>query len=318
MKYLKISLFTGLALLCFNSKAQDVKVEAKLERSSMMMGDQTTLRLTATIPANSKIDFPVLSDTLSAKVQIVKLGNTDTIKNPASPDLISINRQYIITSFDTGLQMIPSFTFTTSTGTFNTNALPLQVNAVKVDTSKGVYDIKEPLAVKYNWVDWIKDHIMAIELSALGLLLVIGLIWLLAKRKKSKPVVNAPAKPLIPIHQLALQKLQELKQSQLWQQNEMKLYHSSLTDILREYLEKRYQINALEQTTEEIFKSLRNKDISDDDRKNLKELLVLADLVKFAKEKPLSTENEQSMESAINFIKNTRQIETVTENKKQQ
>jgi len=76
--------------------------------------------------------------------------------------------------------------------------------------------------------------------------------------------------------------------------------------VLREYLEKRYQITAHEQTTEEIFVSLKNRDIPKESRATLKQILTLADLVKFAKEKPIQSENEKSMEDAIGFIVHTK------------
>ena len=315
MKYLKISLLLILTAFYIKSSAQNIKVEAKLDKSSMMMGDQTVLHLSATLPLKDLIDFPALTDTLSSKVQIAKIGKTDTIADKNNPALHTITRHYTITSFDPGLQMVPSFIFKSKAGDFSTNALPLQVNAVKVDTTKGVYDIKEPLAVKYSWMDWIRDNGMVLGLGVLAVLILSGMIWYFTKKRKVKPVVNIPAKPKIPAHQLALEKLHALNAQKLWQQDEIKRYYSELTDIVREYLEKRYQIHAMEQTTEEIFKSLKHRNILGVEKDKLKQVLVLADLVKFAKEKPLSTENEQSMDYAISFVKNTQETGAANENR---
>jgi len=315
MKYFKISLVVALTSFYLTGSAQEIKVEAKLDKSSMMMGDQTVLRLSATLPLKGTIDFPVIADTLSAKVQIVKMGKTDTLADKTNPAVHTVTRQYTITSFDPGLQMIPSLTFRSGAGSFHTTALPLQVNAVKVDTTKGVYDIKEPLAVKYSWLDWIRDHAFVIGVNVLITLAVIALILYFIKKRKVKPILQAPPKPRVPAHQLALEKLYALNTQKLWQQDEMKRYYSELTDILREYLEKRYQIHAMEQTSEEIFKSLKHRDIAEPEKNKLKQVLVLSDLVKFAKEKPLSTDNEQSMEYAISFVKNTQETGFITENK---
>lgn len=315
MKYLKISLLLILTAFYFKSDAQNIKVGARLEKSSMMMGDQTVLYLSATLSVKDAIDFPALTDTLSSKVQIVKMGKTDTVSEKTNPALHTITRQYTITSFDPGLQMIPSLIFKSKGGDFSTNALPLQVNAVKVDTTKGAYDIKEPLAVKYSWIDWIRDNGMLLSIGGLVILILIALIWYYIKKPKVNPVVNIPAKPKVPAHQLALEKLSALNAQKLWQQDEMKRYYSELTDIIREYLEKRYQIHAMEQTTDEIFKSLKHRNILGIEKDKLKQILVLADLVKFAKEKPLSTENEQCMDYAISFVRNTQETSVANENK---
>src|SRR5690606_27122692 len=96
--------------------------------------------------------------------------------------------------------------------------------------------------------------------SILGVLLVAGLIWYIIRKRKNKPVKLAPAKPVIPLHTIVLDQLNALRAQKLWEQGRVKEYHSELTDIVREYLEKRYHINALEQTSEEIFSGLKHLD----------------------------------------------------------
>ncbi len=90
-----------------------------------------------------------------------------------------------------------------------------------------------------------------------------------------------------------------------------------MSDTLREYLENRYHINALEQTSDEIFAGLRSAQISADAREKLRRTLLLADLVKFAKEKPLPEDNEFSMENAISFIMQTKQEPQAPANKEE-
>ena len=111
----------------------------------------------------------------------------------------------------------------------------------------------------------------------------------------------------MPPHIIALQKLTAIGDKKLWQQEQTKQYHTEITDVIREYLESRYAIQAMEQTSDEIFASLRHMDISDENRNTLRQVLILADLVKFAKEKPAPFENEQSMDNAVAFVKKTQQ-----------
>lgn len=297
-----------LAGFTLSGNAQETKVEAKLDQTRIKLGDQTIFRLQAHLPTNGQVDFPVLSDTISSKIQIVEMGKTDTLSDQHKPGSRTISRQYKITSFEAGLHMIPSYSFTSKGGKLWTQAIPLEVTEVKIDTTKAIYDIKEPLAVSYSFMDWLRDNWKWVLLVVLGILVLAGLIWYFVKKRKNRPEKVVPEKPAIPLHTLALEKLNALKSEKYWEQGQVKRYHSELTDIIREYLEKRYGINALEQTSEEIFVGLKHLDITERNRDLLRQMLLLADLVKFAKASPINTENEQSMENAISFVMNTRPV----------
>jgi len=306
-QYLNCSFFV---LLCFifgslDANAQAVKVSAKLDKTSILLGDQTVLRLSATLPDNQHINFPVLQDTISSKIHIVEEGKADTVSDKNNPGIKTISRQYIITAFDAGVQTVPAFAFETPGGILKTDPLPLQVQEVKVDTSKAIFDIKQPMAVSYGLTDWLRDNWYWVAGVVLILAVLAGLWYYFRKRKKPEPVIVEEVKPLIPLHIVALEKLRALQEKKLWQQGELKGYHSELTDIIREYLEKKYHINAMEQTSEEILSGLKHMEISELNRNRLRQVLILADLVKFAKATPLNTDNEQSMDHAMGFVNGT-------------
>jgi len=317
-QYFNFSWCLMLCLACFTykSNAQDIKVEAKLDKSTIVLGDQTILRLSAQLPVNDKISFPVLADTISSKIQIVEVGKTDTIVDKNNPAIRTISRQYTITSFDAGLLTIPAFSLQVNAQSFKTDPLPLQVTSVAVDTTKAIYDIKQPLAVRYSFFDWLRDNWQWVVVSLLGVVLIAGLLYYLWQKRKNKPVFVV-VKPLVPADVTALNKLVVLRDKKLWQRDEVKQYHIELTDILREYLEKRYHIKALEQTSDEIFAGLRHMEIADQNRNKLRQILMLADLVKFAKGKPSNSENEQSIENAISFVTDTKEINQLPDNKAQ-
>ena len=113
---------------------------------------------------------------------------------------------------------------------------------------------------------------------------------------------------------MALSKLHELRDKKLWQQDAYKQYHIELSDVVREYLEKRYVIKTHEKTSEEIFAALKYMDITEENRNKLRQILLLADLVKFAKERPLPHENEQSIDNAISFVTQTQQANAPARN----
>ena len=112
-------------------------------------------------------------------------------------------------------------------------------------------------------------------------------------RTKKKAV--APKVYIAPIKE-ALQRLLELDEKELIKQNKVKAYYTELTDILRTYIEKDIKIPALESTTNELIETITDFNdssklgISNDTIKHLKKVLQNADLVKFAKSKPLIEE----------------------------
>ena len=107
--------------------------------------------------------------------------------------------------------------------------------------------------------------------------------------------------------------LESLKVKKLWQAGKVKDYYTELTDIVRIYIEERFSVQAVEMTTEEILEGLKDSYIDQESINKLARTLVLADLVKFAKEKPLPLENDTSMNNTIDFVKETRSEREVEE-----
>jgi len=310
-KFLNYILVSTICLSCFciSAAAQNTQAAAKLGQTTLRIGDQTKLHLSVEQQAGEKVSFPVLTDTITSKILVVSSSKPDTILDKNTPDRITITKSFIITSFDEGSYLIPPFVFTAGRDTVKTNELVLTIQSVKVDTTKAIYDIKQPLTVSYSFMDWLRDNWLIIALTLLVVLAIAGTIYYLKKRRKDKPVVQS-VKPELPIHTLALNKLNELRDKKIWQQGEIKQYYSELSEIIREYLGRRYKVQTYEKTTDEIFASLEYLNIKAENKILLHQLLSISDLVKFAKEKPLSAENEQNLENAISFVLRTHQTET--------
>lgn len=291
----------SLSLVSFTSLAQRRQVSAKLEQETIRIGDQTKLSLTVDQQAGERIRFPAFTDTLAGKIQVVSVGKTDTIADPADKHRVTVLQNILITSFDPGTYTIPALTFGTPDGNLQSSPLTLYVQTVKVDTTKAIFDIKKPMAVSYTFVDWLKDNWIWM-LAVLGVIvLTAGFYFYWKKRSRRKPLPRITAPP-VPVHQMTLLKLEKLKEKRLWQQNEVKQYYSELSEVIREYLEKRYQIRAMENTTAEITENLKYKDLSAENKSTLEQVLMTADLVKFAKGHPDATINEDSMQSAVDFV----------------
>ncbi len=306
-----------LTAFSFGSSAQGVKVKAEIDSSSIVIGEQTKLKLTANYRVdngkNIKVKFPELVDTIRKEIEIADQSKMDSVFDKNDIYNLTLSRTYLITSFDSGYWAIPPFKFIVNDDTAGafTEPLLLQVTSVAVDTTQAIKDIKPPFEISYTLWDWIKDNMYIVYIVLATIVLVILVIYLARKFSKRAPVVFVE-KPKIPPHIIALEKLEKIKTQNLWQEGKIKLYYSSVTDTVREYIEERFKIQALEQTTAEIIYGFRNTAIDEESFSKLKELLKLSDLVKFAKETPMANENEKSLQYAFDFINGTKQEEIPT------
>jgi hypothetical protein len=124
--------------------------------------------------------------------------------------------------------------------------------------------------------------------------------------KRKRDPEGFSKKPLEPAHVIAFRELDKLKGEKIWTKGEVKQYYTRLTEITRHYIERQYEIPAMESTTEEIlhaFKKANPEDMLLDEI--LRELLELADLVKFAREDPLPVDNQTNLNNAYIFVQKT-------------
>ena len=154
----------------------------------------------------------------------------------------------------------------------------------------------------------IRDYAIygAIALIILSLI-VWYVVWYMRNKWQGRVRDVKPA-PKLPPHVIAIKALDELRNRKLWQNGKHKLYYSTLTEILRLYIEGRWEVGALEMTTDEIITALRDVDIKHDSRSNLVAILRTADMVKFAKALPDAEENEQLFNYAYYFVENTKSV----------
>jgi hypothetical protein len=313
--FCKTAMLLALLFISFSSVAQDVKASARLDSNAIVIGQQVKLELSIQYRADKgkhiTVKFPEIADTIRKEVEVLGQSKVDTIIDKNDPFLFTQVKTLYITSFDSGYWALPPFRFDVNTDTAGvlTEPLLLQVSTIAVDTTQAIKDIKAPYEETYTWVDWLKDHMYVVYGSLAGILAIIIILVIIRRMRKIQPPLVVVEAPKIPAHIIAFEKLEKLKQQKLWQEGKLKSYYSSLTDILREYIENRFKIPAMEQTTDEIIFGFRNAAVDEESKRRLKQVLTLADLVKFAKEQPLSDENEASMTNVADFINGTKREE---------
>jgi len=302
-----------LFLFSYSASSQDINVAAKLDTNNIRIGEQVQLKLSIQYRVDDgrqiKVQWPEMADTIRKEIEIVDQSKIDTIiSDKNNPFQFTQTKTLYITSFDSGYWAIPPFKFMINEDTngYFTEPLLLSVGTVAVDTSIAIKDVKPPYEENYTFLDWIKDNMYVVYGTLVAILVIILVIYIIRYFKKVKPPMVFVETPKIPAHIIAFEKLDKLKNEKLWQEGKLKLYHITLTEIVREYIENRFKIQALEQTTEEILYGFRNIAMDEESGMKLKKLLVLADLVKFAKEQPLPNENELSLSDAYGFINGTK------------
>ncbi len=305
-----VLLFVLLSGSMFSLKAQQVSVKASVDSTHILIGDQLKLLLEIEKPKKLDVRFPMVPDTFSSHVEVVSRSKIDTLKLDNN-DREKLVQQLLITSFDSGMHQIPPFYFRLKDGQMldsaATRALAFQVHGMKIDTTKGPADIKTVYGAPVTLKE-VTPYILGIILIAA---IIFFIFYYIRWKKKNVPLFARPEKPAEPAHIIALRELDRIKNQKLWQQEKIKQYYSEVSDTIRNYIQNRFDISAMEQTSSEtigIFK--QNKEMVDGrSLDQLQHILSLADLVKFAKYNPLVDDNNLTLMNAYFFVNQTKKEE---------
>lgn len=302
-------LFSLLFFLSNTISAQRAEAEALLMQTQIKIGEQTELKFSVSYhegTKKTKITWPNLKDTLSYGLEIIKIDSITTILISKSSVLYQQTRSVSITAFDSGTYVIPSQTFIINNDTVYTNKLLLIVTTVPIDTTQPIKDIKDIYEVPAAPIETTKYSVLKwLGISGGFLILMSIILFLYFSNKKNKSIPIESKVTAIPPHEKTLALLVTLGQKKPWLHGELKIFHITLTEILRNWLVTRYQIHALELTTEEIVNTLLKLQSNSDATQKLQSVLRKSDRVKFAKEILNPEENENCLELAINFVKAT-------------
>lgn len=284
---MKNNLYLLLLLLSTAIFAQQKRLETSIDTTKNKIGAEFKLTIKTSVDTLSKVVFPNLKNI--GALEVIRSYPIDTVKKDDRYELI---KKYGLTQFDSGKYSIPSIKIFINSKPYMTDSLLVEVANVQVDTLKQkMYDIKDITPVKSSLGDWWK------YLLVLALFLGIGALvyWIVKKQQKKKIEEEVYKTPI----EKATSLLNNLEKKELWQKGEVKEYYSELTDIARNYIEEAIEIPAMESTTSELILGLRaasvrkKMTVSKETIENLERVLKQADLVKFAKSKPLDYEIEE-------------------------
>ena len=297
-----ILILTLLLLWSATVSAQTAVIKSTIDSTQLLIGEQTKIHIEIAADKDAQLQLPLQADTLMKGIEVLEISKIDT--TDIGNGRVQFKYDFLVTSFDSALYLLPPFRLISGTDTSYSNELALKVSTLPVDTESGqFYDIKdvaEPEFVIWDYVDYILYPFLALLLIALAIY-----FWYRVRTKKTLLPFKREV-VVLPPHVIALKELDNIKAKKLWQQSRVKEYHSETTDTLRLYLEKRFNISAMELTSGEILDKLKGISDTDYAYDNLKQILLLADVVKFAKYQPLPDENELSLMNAYLFVNNTK------------
>ena len=245
-------------------------------------------------------------------VEVVSPWKVDTLKTmktgrgKGAKRIFDIQAGIVITSFDEGDYELPALAVrrvlpgdVVDTLVFNPQTL--SVKGFQIDTTAYViHDIKGqvryPLTFK-EILPWL------LGFYALAILLILAVcLWTMRKKAAAGEIYNEPA------YIVALRKLDRFRGDKYWAPEKQKIFYSGITDTLREYIEHRFGVDAVEMTTAEIFSELKgSRDIPEDIRDEVKALFEKADMVKFAKHTASDQDNASALPTAVRFVTSTYQ-----------
>ena len=314
LKSFIISLLCIFALCPVGAAAAPLMLNARLDSAQMLMGRVNTLRLEVVQDRNVKGEFPLFRN-FGEKGYVTLLNDTIELSDKIKVDTvevgsgrIQINYQVPVQVFDSGYYKLPEFVFVAGRDSVRSRQLSLTVVPVKVkadDEISPMTDVAEPEdpSIFDALPDWLVDWWWVILLC---LILAAATWWAIRRYRTVGSIL--PPKPEEPPYDVAMARLRRLKARKLWESGREKEFYTYLTDILRIYLDKRFGIRAMEMTSREIMQTLADNPELRANRAGMRQILDMADFVKFAMVRPLPDDNIKAFDNAVAFVEATKPL----------
>ncbi|MEW5677411.1 hypothetical protein ABGT15_13955 [Flavobacterium enshiense] len=291
----KTYIFLFLLLASFGFAQQPVQTH--VDSTKIKIGSQFNLTLKVKGTKETRIAFPEVKNI--GQLEVLESYPIDTVKKDAAYEFI---KKYGLTQFDSGRYVIPRIPVLIGNKQFLSDSAVVEVNPVVVDTLKQkMYDIKPVMAPKEASSNFWWYLLAFVLLCALGYL---GYWWYKKYKNRSVEEEIVYASPI----EKATSLLQGLEKKSLLEQGDVKSYYSEMTDITRTYIEETVHIPAMESTTDELLEAMKKAamkkkmGIRQETMETFEKILKNADLVKFAKSKPMDFEIAEDRKNIENII----------------
>ncbi len=279
-----------------------IVVSASIDSTMLMIGDQTAMHLSVTQEANERVEMPVFGETLQDGIEIVNRSAVDTTTLPDGR--LQLSQELTLTSFKDSLFAVAPIAVVSGGDTFWTEPMALNViQPFEVDSSLAITDIKDIEKAPIYWWGIIRWILLALAVIGLFVGAYYGVLWYRKHFLKEEEVIEPEL--LRPADEVALEKLDEIKAQKIWKDGKVKEYQTELTDVVREYIGRRFDVQSTEKTSDETLRAMKPL-IDKELFAKLSKMLQLADLVKFAKWHTTPDENEQALSTAYEFVNETR------------
>lgn len=296
------TIIAAIAMPIAVNAAGNVTLNASIDSTAVVQGSKAKLRLEVlkNTPDGMLVDAPEKgADYFGIEISDLKI---DTIDH--GNGRLELAYDYTIQAFDPGTVTLPPFRYAIGNDTAVSEVVTLKVIEVDLDTLTDINPMASVVSVPTKWYDIIPDWWLwiFIGVAAAG---VIACCILLFRRKKG--MLAKPVK-VTPPYDLAVMRLNDLQAKKLPQSGRDKEYYTELTEILRQYLEGRFGINAMEMTSTQIIDTLRHNKETKPGSDLMKQILEIADFVKFAKVRPLPDDNIKAFNSAVKFVEDSKPL----------
>ena len=301
--YLLIQFFFFSFLL--RAQQSPVTVESRIDKSNITIGDTVRYTVRLTYEENVKVNWPALGANLGAfEIRDYHKPEPRRVKGRMVEEI-----SYTISTFDTGRFVIPPLALDyqippdSLRRPLQTDKLEIYVASMRPSQDGDIRDIKAPWELPRDW------KLIALIGGGIALLLLLaGLGYYFWRKRQGKTLLPMKAEPVRPAHAIALEALQRLRESDLLATGKIKAYYVELSEIIRRYIEGRYFVPALEQTTGELMDNLKAVALETNSRAMLQDLLERSDLVKFAKYEPMPNDHQHAWQLAESFVETTKLV----------
>lgn len=298
-------------------EAGDAFIRQLTPRDSILIADQVLFGFgLKDVSDGTLFGFPDLTKASNDTITVVRGWKIDTLKvvrdRASRHSLMDMEAGIVIAPFEEGVYHLPPIAVQRilPDGRIDTlvfKGVDMEVKTMPVDTATFVpHDIKGQIRYPLTFAE-ILPYLLGFWALALIVTAICCIVSIRRKRESQGPVISEPA------HIVALRKLDKFRSNKYWAPEKQKVFYSGITDTVREYIESRYGIDALNMTTAEIFESLKDVDIDKDLLAESEELFERADLVKFAKYTADDSWNAAALPTAVRFVTSTYQSQVEEE-----